>query len=151
MPPLSQGLSVISDQQAKAERETSDKPWLFTKEQAAEFGRKGYEARMRNEAARKQALIEAEQFKASCLALAQPGSDDSYRLGRLKATRDALDGLYSDLNDADDPKDQKAICDSIARLSEVERLLAGRPSPGSCRPSSKPTKPRTPENYGPVE
>ena len=120
---------------------------LFSGEFAKEMAQKSVESRKAKLAEAEQAKAIVAQLQAS--AIVEP--DDLYRLNRLKATREALEGLYSDLKKADDAKDQKAICDSIARLSEVERLLAGRPSPGSHRPSATKSKPRTPESYGPVE
>lgn len=144
---LEHAVSSLNADLALAEPPSSGKHWLFNADRARVAQRKSVEAK-RKMAEREDKVIETiNELKAA--AIVEP--DDTYRLNRLKATRDALDGLYSDLNAADDAKDQKAICDSIARLSEVERLLAGRPSPGSHRPSSLKPKRQTPESYGPVE
>ena len=146
----SQGL-VFNDSPAKAEPSSERKPWHFTSDKAREANRKSVEARRKQGLVAAEAIETLDKLKLNAVVLPVLEPDEVYRLSRLKATREALDGLYSDLNGADDPKDQKAICDSIARLSEVERLLAGRPSPGSHRPTPSKPKRTQPGDYGPVE
>lgn len=64
-----------------------------------------------------------------------------YRLERLKRTREQLAKLDTLLDEAEDWKAAKAICEAIARLSVIEGNLAGRPLPGSRRPGrEKPTR-----------
>lgn len=112
---------------------------------ASALGRAGAQARVARQLADKLALAESQ----AKLALLQPlidkaaeqslsialGSDDDYRLRRLHRTREQLEQLDKDLAAASDERATKAICDAIARLSEVESNLAMRPKPGSHRPS----------------
>lgn len=70
-----------------------------------------------------------------------------YRLQRLSRTRAQLEALDKELEGETDTKAIKALCDSIKALSEVERILAGRPLPGSHRPS----KASQPQRSAPIE
>jgi hypothetical protein len=80
-----------------------------------------------------------EQAKISWNAPTDTGTDH-YRVKRLLRTRRQIDMLDKQLESTTDYKALKSIADAIARLSEIERLLAGRPLPGSNRPRSE--KPR---------
>jgi hypothetical protein len=53
---------------------------------------------------------------------------------RVREQLERLDRLASE---EDDPKQLKALADATTRLSEQERLLAGRPLPGSRRPGNE--------------
>lgn len=76
--------------------------------------------------------------------------EEKYRIEQLIRTRKALDALWVDLEKERDPKSQKALCDSIARLSDVEFALARRPKPAAYR--TAPEKPkRAGQQSGPVD
>lgn len=122
----------------------------ITPETAKEYARRSAEARARIAQERKD-VNKAQAIIAEAKALSDPNSEEGYRLERLIRTRKQLSQLDEQLEGETDPKAVKAICDAIARLAEVERILAGRPLPGSHRPSNKPSKPKTGQDYGPVE
>lgn len=132
-------------------QETQQKPPIhrFSKENAAELGRKGAIAKKQSDLARKtaevKALADAELARplleqAVAQAVAATGKpDEEYRQFRLTRTREQLLALDRQLEAETDPKALKSLADAIARLCDVEQRLAMRPNPGSYRPS----KPRT--------
>ena len=79
---------------------------------------------------------------AKALADAQPlpspvptdNPTDDYTVQRLARTRKQIEMLDEQLEEAPDARAVKAIADALARLVEIERVLAGRPLPGSRRP-----------------
>jgi hypothetical protein len=61
---------------------------------------------------------------------------------RLVRVRKQLDMLNTAMDNAlaggmPNPMTVRGLADSIARLSEVERILAGKPLPGSLKPSTR--------------
>lgn len=62
--------------------------------------------------------------------------DDSYLSERLGTVRKQIAGLDAMIEGAADAQTIDRIASAIARLSELERLYAGRPLPGSRRPSA---------------
>lgn len=133
-----------------ADAPTNHNPTVFTPATASEMGKRSAAKRAIQ---REQARIQAEQRKSNpeqAVVLAV-SNDDAYRLERLTRTRKQLEQLDEQLEGESDPKAVKAIADAIARLSEVERILAGRPLPGSHRPSSPKRSKDAPQSYEPVE
>ena len=59
---------------------------------------------------------------------------ESFRLERLSRVRAQLTRLDKMLNEEFDPQKLDRLASAIARLSEQERLLTGRPMPGSLKP-----------------
>ena len=137
----------VNPSQSLGSSHPSLKPWHFDVESAKRAAQRSVESRKAKQAEADQAKAIVAQLKVA--AVVEP--EDSYRLERLRITREQLSGLDKDLKAAEDEKGKKAICDAIARLSEVERQLAGRPAPGSLRPAQAKTKRTTPDSYGPVE
>lgn len=86
----------------------------------------------------------------------QPSADtlatlDDYQAKTIVRVRERMDKLLDLLEEEEDPNKLDRLASAFAKLQEEERKLAGRPLPGSHRPSSKPAKRSTPESYGPVE
>lgn len=136
----------------------------FTAEAAREAGRKGAAALAANRLAEEKriAAIEAENNLAKPIvdALKAVSSSEvlptvqaspSYVLARLARTRAQLAQLDGQLEAAKEPRDVKAIADAIARLSEVERILAGRPAPGAYRPVREKAKRASAMESGPLD
>lgn len=120
---------------------------LFTSENAREMNRRAVEARRQNKLAEQERILSLEQqVKTVQPLLAKAVAEtleprNSFVATRLRIAREQLCQLDEQLSQATDPKAIKAICDSIRAISEVERVLDGRPSPGSRRPGrEKPSK-----------
>lgn len=104
---------------------------LFTPEKARAAALKRYE----NERVR---LLELEQGMAAvCQDTAQ--KPDDYMLRRLTRVRGQLDRLDVMMQTETDPQKLDRLASAQAKLAEQERQLAGRPLPGSLRPSNRPT------------
>lgn len=67
--------------------------------------------------------------------------EDDYLSERLGTVRKQIAGLDAMIEGAADAQTIDRIASAIARLSELERLYAGRPLPGSRRPSADRSKP----------
>jgi len=150
-------MEVLAETQQKPAR--ASLPHAFTAANAAENARKAVQARIRRKAEQEQAIAQAKADlelvkpllgKAIELATGHASVPDSeYRLQRLARTREQIETLDAQLLATDDPRAIKAITDSIRNLAEIERILAGRPLPGSHRP----TKPKsgTVQSFEPSE
>jgi len=68
------------------------------------------------------------------IAEAIPASFPDYTAKRLFRVRKQLDRLDEMMAEEDDPQRIDKLASAQARLAEQERLLAGRPLPGSHRP-----------------
>ena len=70
-------------------------------------------------------------------ALEQPAQQtEAYIAKRLVRVRKQIDLLSAMLEEEQDPNKIDRLASAIAKLSELERQLAGRPLPGSLKPSS---------------
>lgn len=104
---------------------------LITRETAREYARKANEAKRAKQAA----LLANPPAPAS-----DPAKPDPYlsaKLGRVRKQIEAVDKL---IESASDPQAVDRFAAALARLYEIERQLAGRPLPGSLRPTGKPTQ-----------
>ena len=108
----------------------------FTAANAADMGKRGAEARW-NKPAIETPIAE------------QPAIDyTTIRLMRVRKQLDRLDALASEETD---PKRCKEFADATSRLQEQERQLAGRPLPGTLKPSARqPKRTEPPEPIQPV-
>ena len=73
---------------------------------------------------------------------------DEFAARRLMRVREQLQRLDDLAAQATDSKVLKELADATTRLAEQERILAGRPLPGSRRPAAEPKRGR-PESVGP--
>ncbi len=110
---------------------------LFTVANAAEMARRSHapgSARFR--------LPEPEKPQPQLIPQSAMDADDfaSRRLMRVREQLQRLDDLAAL---AVEPKALKELADATTRLAEQERILAGRPLPGSRRPSAEPKQPRS--------
>lgn len=119
------------------------KVYPINKQNAAELGRRGAEAR-------KRALEELKAKAAAKNAIAELEPEEKYRLNRLARVREQLEMLDKELEDASDPKSIKALADSIRALTDVEFALANRSKPGLTRPKA-PSNKRTQASSGPID
>lgn len=110
---------------------------LFTPEIAADMARRSHDARKRNEEREQPADADASQA-------------DVYRTVRLTRTRKQMRRVDAMLTKATDAKELKALCDALARLAEIERILAGRPLPGALRPGKDRGRRTPPAAYAPI-
>lgn len=122
---------------------TLDAPWcilaqmpvaLFTSDNAREMARRSVEARRRYAEARRQREATREATVAALLVAPAP-SQDTYVERRLACVRAQLGRIDAMLLQETDPQRLDRLAAACARLSEVERQLAGRPAPGAYRPS----------------
>jgi hypothetical protein len=72
----------------------------------------------------------------------QPNDDTLFIAKRLARVRNQLDRLDGMIEKEIDPMKLDRLASAQARLSEQERLLAGRPGPGSFRPKKPPEQAR---------
>lgn len=144
IPSLSQGSAL-------GKRELSGKHWGFSLENAKELSAKGHEAKRLKKLAIAQALKEAKELKAKIAAMPDPNIYAEIRLLRVRGQLDALDEAIATEVAGGESKRLKELVEAQRHLSEQERILAGRPLPGSHRPAQAKPKRTTPESYGPVE
>jgi len=104
---------------------------LFTSQNAATHGRNGGIARARNYEARQQAEHTQDNT---------PLEPAGFVASQLTRTRKQIEQLNEQFESSTDPKELKALADALARLAEIERILDGRPLPGSRKPSNRPAR-----------
>jgi DNA repair ATPase RecN len=96
-------------------------------ENAADLARKSWHARRQAKAAAEQ----AEQQKHEQKLLPQ----DDYIQRRIARVREQIEMLSDMLDQEEDPNKLDRLASAIDRLDEMERKHAGRPLPGSLKPS----------------
>ena len=99
---------------------------LITRETAREMAARGN--------ARKREILANLRVAAHPVPLPR---DDSYVERRLARVREQLLRLDGFLDSEDDPGKIDRLASAIARLSEIERVLAGRPTPGQRKPKEE--------------
>lgn len=114
--------------------EAMQNSFRFTKENAREMGRRGGIARKRY------VQLALERQTAERLAIERaaenPLPPEQYLQTRIARIRAQLDRLDEMLLDETDPQKLSWLATCTAKLSEQERILAGRPNPGHLRPSA---------------
>ncbi len=108
----------------------------FTTANAAEMARKALAARALNRLKPVQAQIDNPQ---TTLPVASNAAD-VYLAKRLLRVRAQIELLNKLLESEGDANKIDRLVSAIYRLTELERVIANRPLPGSLRPSSKPTR-----------
>lgn len=99
----------------------------FTSETSREMARRALLARAANKVKR-MARLNA--------PLPVPVKAEEYVEKRISQVRAQIDALNAKLERTKEPRDLKFIAESIVKMSELERVLSGRPSPGQFRPKS---------------
>ena len=97
---------------------------FITSENARELQRLGVEARLARQ------KLQEERLKLAEESLDFP----SRTLSRVRAQ---IETLLDDLGKERDPQRIDRLASALGRLNEIERQLAGRPMPGSLKPSAK--------------
>jgi len=97
------------------------------------MGRRGAEAKKRYKARAIAAEEAAEEHRQRLLNSALPA--DRYLVLRVQRTRAQIDRLDALLMKETDPQRLSWLATTVAKLSEVERVLSNRPNPGQYRPS----------------
>jgi hypothetical protein len=110
---------------------------LFTAQLAAQAGKVSGQRRRERAEARKQARHNPQ---LTIVQNAVQTAYDPFVSSSLTRTREVLKKLYKRLEATEDPKEIELLSRAISALSKNEFALAGRPLPGSLRPSSKPDK-----------
>ena len=126
---------------------------LFTSANAREMAEKSRIARVfRYERQIKAAVDEALRLERAQVAAEYAARGDTHPKKALLSVRVEIERTYSLLSQTVDPKAHAALSTSLAKLTDVERVLDGRPLPGQLRPfqprASKKGADTTP---GPVE
>lgn len=121
---------------------TPVKKFRFSSENARFFQAKARISRLANVQAREEPKPEPRQSDPVHSPVAIQTLKDPYTDERLKRVRKQLDQLDVAIQrevEAKNPNGQRLnwLCAAQERLSEQERQLAGRPLPGSFRPTSK--------------
>jgi hypothetical protein len=112
----------------------------FTTANARENAAKSHVVRKANYAVAKQALKGQPQAGQPTTAVAaETAGLDDYSVRTLARVREQIDQLADMMKKEKDPARLDRLAAAFAKLSEVERQLAGRPLPGSLRPSGKPS------------
>jgi prephenate dehydrogenase len=118
-------------------------PHLFTSAQAKVAAAKSVISRAKRmrdltQAAERLESIVMSGRLAEQLAMGTPG----YIAKRLSRVRAQLDRIDEMMMTEEDPAKLDRLASAQARLSEQERILVGRPLPGSLKPTAaKPSKP----------
>lgn len=111
----------------------------FTPANARLFAAKAHAARKAKFVLRTHQQTIAEIKPAADLPPQQPLTPpDSYTGDRLSRVRSQLDRLDVMMQTETDPQRLDRLASAQAKLAEQERQLAGRPLPGSLRPSNRP-------------
>jgi hypothetical protein len=120
----------------------------FTADNARAAGLASVAARAAIKAAR---ILESQRppppppFVPPPLPADHPAPKDAFTQARLERVRVQIARIDALLADEDDPKRLKELADALGRLADQERILAGRPLPGSRRPEKdKPARTFTP-------
>lgn len=127
---------------------------LFTSANARQMWAKGIQARRDNSARRRNIERNVEALSAKVRELSAQSTEVALaRLARVRKQLDLVDERITEELSHDGtsigPDGQLQPCDgqlvnwlcaAQERLAEQERILAGRPLPGSLRPSSKPAR-----------
>jgi hypothetical protein len=111
----------------------------FTADTARLNAQRSVEARRRNAAEREAAAAQAPEPP-----LQTPFKDplDQFSTRRLQRVREQLERLDDMISEETDPQKLDKLASAQSRMAEQERLLAGRPLPGSLRPTeSGPRRP----------
>lgn len=117
----------------------------FTRENAKENAIKGNIARWHTSLAEPEQVEIAAETPINPAQVAEPVAGTDYQDKRLNRVRKQLGKLDTLFRDEIDPQKLDRLASAMARLSEIERQLAGRPMPGSLRPTSKSSKPTSPK------
>jgi hypothetical protein len=119
--------------------------------------RRDYSTRITPETARKFAeLRKAAQAKREAVAKEREAQAQEnpnlpkYLLDRLARVRGQIDHINNLIEDESDPQKLDRLASALYRFSEIERNLAGRPLPGSLKPSAARSR-RQSSSFAPVE
>jgi hypothetical protein len=104
---------------------------FFTKANASEYARKG-------NAIRWHSLPKPEPQPATSLPEPVRIAQDDFTQRKLARVRVQIERVEDLLTAATEPQAVDRYAAALARLYEIERVLAGRPLPGSRRPSAEP-------------
>ena len=112
-------------------------------EYARECARKSAEVRAKKRQEAEEAIAIANHLRAAAVVV--PAK--IYTHEQLNRVRERIDGLWELMATEEDPQKIDRLASAIAKLADLERILDGRPLPGSHRP--KPTKePKAPQSSG---
>ena len=138
-------------------------PVPFNAQSARAAALKGVELRRQRKLAQSSAhaalleLVPAFQAQAQAsISLPQPQPKDDYQSKQLIRVREQIDMLSDKLTEAmtADETDAGAIdrlANALNRLRDQERILDGRPLPGSKRPATEKPKRNQGQSFEPVE
>lgn len=112
---------------------------LITTANAREMAARSHDSRRKRAEARQAARELAASIPQTT---SQQDASDEFITKRLARVRKQLDRLDGMIEKEIDPMKLDRLASAQARLSEQERILAGRPMPGSFRPKKPPEQPR---------
>ena len=106
---------------------------LFTRENAREMSAKANYVRWHKPDPEPRQEAKAETPAIAPAAIPEDGFADK----TLVRVRKQIESLLDDLSIERDAQKKDRLASALGRLNEIERQLAGRPIPGSLKPSSK--------------
>lgn len=118
----------------------------FTPANARLFAARGLESKRQRKLARQAIDVNGPQKTVK-----QRSASDEYLTKRLVRVRKQLSKLDQLIESELDPQKLDRLASAQSRLSEQERILAGRPLPGSHRPTRNPKQSSTPTDFTPTE
>ena len=103
---------------------------FFTAENAAKYAALAH-------AARRQQAIAATNPEPVVIPQQIAPPADNFITRKLARVREQIERVEALLDDADEPQAVDRFCNALTRLYELERILSGRPLPGSRRPAQE--------------
>jgi hypothetical protein len=131
---LNPGSTHVEPQQITANSPLKRPKHKFTPANAKQFASKGGHARHQAYLKEREIL---RSLTATAMALPRLEPDDAFRQRRLERVRQQLNRLDEMAAKEKNPLTLDRLYSAIAKLAEQERILAGRPLPGSHRPSKQ--------------
>lgn len=110
----------------------------FTPENAADMAKRGNITRHRNRQL-KMEMLKRIQDKLENLDKIELSCDstDDYLKERVSRTREKILKIENMIDSCTQPKELDQLASALTRLSELERILSGRPLPGSKKPAAE--------------
>ena len=121
----------------------------FSGDYARECARKSAIARAKKRDEAEQARLIAKELRQNAIVVPA----NLYTAEQLNRARARIDGLWKLMEREEDPQKIDRLASAIAKLADLERILDGRPLPGSRRPkaekSEKPAAPTLGNEFAP--
>lgn len=115
-----------------------NRPSVFNSERARLAGLKSVQVRRLKALAASAQSVESSATVHPTVQTDSPPEQDSFTSTTLSRVRDQMSLLADMMKKEKDPARLDRLAAAFGKLAEVERQLAGRPLPGSLRPTNRP-------------